>query len=149
MFGKKKIEEDLTPPATDEMPVLPHRVLHVGIPFYSDAACTQLVEGAHLLILEPLDPDDAILELDVVPTRLDYKQGQLVHFLTDHHQMWEASWYHSPITGQVEKAWKVVAAGFVGPVISDETVAKHKKFIDDLESRLARRKAPTASTTVN
>lgn len=136
---------DRTPPMTDEMPVVPHRIIHTGLVFYYDEGCKDQVDDGHILILEPLDPDDAIHELDVVPTQLDYQQGQLVYFQTDHHKMWDACWFHNPISGKVEKAWNVVAASFVGPVISQQAVAKDQKRIQDLDARLAKKRGFTAS----
>ncbi len=149
MSGKQY--DDRTPPVSDELPVVPHRVIHTGIAFYRDEGCQDQVEDAHIMIVEPLDPDDAIHELDVVPTKLDYQQGQLVHFQTDHHIMWDACWFHNPVTGRIEKAWNVVAASFVGAVISQETVAKHQRHIDELDARLAKKKGATASSapTIN
>ncbi len=57
---------DRDPGVTDEIPIVPYRVIHAEIPFYSDPECTQEVPEAKITILEMLDPDDTLDELDVI-----------------------------------------------------------------------------------
>ena len=96
-----KIPTQRDPQYSDEMPVVPYRVLYANIPFYSDPECTQKVEAAKIAILEALDPDDEFKELDVVPSLNRYEPGQLVRWTLDNKNLWEASWYKNPESGQI------------------------------------------------
>ena len=61
MSRQKDTEQvDLSPAETDEMPIVPYRVLHTDIPFYSDSECKNEVPEARIAILEMLDPDDEV-----------------------------------------------------------------------------------------
>jgi hypothetical protein len=114
----KKIEDPAIPDEVDEMPAIPHRVLYVDLPFYSDPECTQETKDGRLMILEPIDPDDPVKELDVVPTRKKYAVGQLLEWDLYKDKMWEESWYRHPETGKIERAWKLHVE-FIGRVVSE------------------------------
>ncbi len=117
------VQDNTMPTTTDEPAAIPHKVLHVGIPFYTDQECRQQVPNATILILEPIDPDDDIKELDVVPTTRHYQVGQLVQWLLYKDNVWEECWYRNPETGAIERAWKRCVE-FTGPVLSDKAVAE-------------------------
>ncbi|MCZ6878586.1 MAG: hypothetical protein O7G29_10645 [Acidobacteria bacterium] len=126
MFRQKAKEEvDLSPDETDEMPIVPYRVLHTDIPFYSDPECKNEVPEATIAILEMLDPDDKLEELDVVPVLKKYEPGQLLRWNLNNKTMWEESWYRHPETGKIERAWSNHVE-FTGAVISAQS-AKHFK----------------------
>lgn len=139
MVSKKKKNEDNSPPVTETFPAVPNRVLHVGLTLYKDEACRQPYERGTGIIIEPLDPEDQLFELDIMPTTFEYEPGQYVQFQTNHHKMWDAAWFHNPITNKVEKAWKVAAAEFVGPLIEPETLQSHRQDLDELERRMNER----------
>ncbi len=127
------------PELSNQMPIVPSKVLAVDIPIYNDEACTQQAEDGSIIILYPLDPEDSIHELDVMPTTLQYEVGQYVHFRTNQHKMWETAWFRNPFTGKVEQAWAVVSAEFVGDLIEDSVVAKHQDRVNQLESETFKR----------
>jgi hypothetical protein len=114
---KKKVEDPTIPGEVDEMPAIPHRVLYVDLPFYSDPECTKEVTDGRLMILEPIDPDDPIKELDAVPTRKKYAVGQLLEWDLYKDKMWDECWYRHPETGKIERAWKLHVE-FIGKVVS-------------------------------
>ncbi|MGI8784376.1 MAG: hypothetical protein ACR2L2_12085 [Acidobacteriota bacterium] len=123
LFNKPPVVEDWEPKTINEMPVSPYRVLHVGIPFFRDEQCRQQVDGAHLLILQlareqarvPITGDEPL----PVPTRRNYQTGQLVNWWLNHKQEYEGPvWYHSPVTGKIEKAWNVNHVEFDGRVVT-------------------------------
>ena len=113
---KAKEEVDLSPDETDEMPIVPYRVLHADIPFYSDPECKNEVPEARILILEMLDPDDELKELDVVPVMKKYEPGQLLRWNLNNKTMWEESWYRHPETGEIERAWSHHVE-FIGQIV--------------------------------
>jgi len=121
-MSRKKAEEpvDLSPDETDEMPIVPYRVLYSDIPFYSDPECKNEVPEARIAILEMLDPDDKVKELDVVPVLKKYKPGQLLRWNLNNKTEWEESWYRHPKTGQIERAWSLHVE-FTGAVISAQS----------------------------
>lgn len=122
---------DTRPNETDEMPAIPHLVLYAGVPFYSDAECTTQVGDASLVILEPLDPVDTIHELDVAPTRREYKVGQFVTWELNNKKLWETCWYRNPETGRIEQAW-AFHVEFTGSVISQATVDANAQKLQDM-----------------
>ncbi len=122
---------DPKPTETDELPAIPHLVLYAGIPFYSDAECTKQVSDASLLILEPLDPADTIQELDVAPTRREYKVGQFVTWELNNKKLWETCWYRNPETGRIEQAW-AFHVEFIGSVIAQSTVDANAEKLQEL-----------------
>ena len=134
---KRKPEQILveTVPGTiDRMPVVPYRVLHNEIPFYSDSECTQEVPDGKIVILEALDPDDSYKEHDVLPTLKEYEIGQLVDWRLDNKHVWEESWYQNPETAKIERAW-ILHVGFVGNVISEHCVEKNRTLLKEIEAR--------------
>ncbi len=146
----KDPQAERKPAVSDEMPVVPHRVLHSSIPIYNDEDCRERAPG-HIVIVEALDPEDDHPELDILPTTKEYQVGQLTHFQTDHHRMWDKAWFLNPITNQVEVAWKVGAAEFVGPLIDEATLAKESDYIAELDRRMSGRRPDTKpiAETVN
>lgn len=138
MFKKKK-KEDNRPAVTETFPAVPNRVLHVGLTLYKDESCSQPYERGSGMIIEPLDPEDQLFELDILPTTLEYEPGQYVQFETNHHKMWDAAWFHNPISDKVEKAWNVAAAEFVGPLIAPDTLKSNRDELKELERRMDER----------
>ena len=124
------------PVETDQMPVVPYRVLYSDLPVYSDPECRNPISDAHIAILLPLDPDDQILELDVVPTRVSYQPGQIITWDLNNKRTWEAGWYRNPDSGQVEQAW-TMHVEFVGELIRPKTLDANRSRLADLERRMA------------
>jgi hypothetical protein len=126
------------PQHSDEMPVVPYRVLYADIPFYSDPECTKEVVAAKIAILEALDPDDAFRELDVVPSLNRYEPGQLVRWSLDNKNLWEESWYKNPETGQIERAW-TIHVEFIGQVLTQQALDQNQEILKEIEAKLAAR----------
>ncbi len=126
------------PEHSDEMPVVPYRVLYANIPFYSDPECTKEVATARIAILEALDPDDELRELDVVPSLNRYEPGQLVRWTLDNKNLWEESWYKNPETGQIERAW-TIHVEFIGQVLSQQALDQNQETLKEIEAKLAAR----------
>ncbi len=120
------------PGVTDKMPVVPHKVLHTDIPFYTDEACTLQVPDARITILRPLDPD-GFDELEVVPSRKHYQVGQYLNWMLCKENLWEENYYRNPETGQVEQAWSMHVE-FVGEVISPQALEADRERIQQLET---------------
>ena len=124
------------PEKTNEMPIVPYRVLYTDLPAFSDPECRNQIPDARIAILLPLDPDDQILELDVVPTRYSYQPGQIITWELNNKRTWEAGWYRNPDTGQVEQAW-TMHVEFIGQVIQPKTLETNRQKLADLERRMA------------
>ncbi|MEE2839405.1 MAG: hypothetical protein VYC91_02650 [Acidobacteriota bacterium] len=133
-----KIPTQRDPQYSDEMPVVPYRVLYADIPFYSDSECTQEVVAARIAILDALDPDDELKELDVVPSLNRYEPGQLVRWTLDNKNLWEESWYKNPETGQIERAW-TLHVEFIGQVLSQQALDQNQETLKEIEAKLAAR----------
>lgn len=138
LFSKKSEEiVDVTiPPTTDKVPLVPFKVLEAEIPFYKDEACTQVVPEAKLCILQTLDPEDAIQELLIVPTRKKYSVGQYVTLLLNNKTLWEDVWFKNAKTGEIQKAFNIHVE-FAGEVIEDTAIAAEKDRIVGLEKGVA------------
>lgn len=143
MFKKKPIQQevDTAPGETDEMPVVPYRVLYAGLPFYSDPECRNEIPDAKLAILKPLDPEGRFGDLDVVPTRKVYQQGQLVRWWLNKDKMWEDCWYRNPETGQIEKPF-TAHVEFVGPLISARAIEKDRARLEEIERKVSASSKP-------
>ena len=124
------------PEKTDDMPIVPYRVLYTDLPVYSDPECRNQIPDARIAVLLPLDPDDQILELDVVPTRYSYQPGQIITWELNNKRTWEAGWYRNPDNGQVEQAW-TMHVEFIGEVIQPKTLEANRAKLADLERRMA------------
>ena len=124
------------PEETGEMPVVPYRVLYTDLPAFSDPECRNRISDAHIVVLLPLDPDDQILELDIVPTRVSYQPGQIITWELNNKRTWEAGWYRNPDNGQVERAWSMHVE-FTGKLIRPKTLAANRSRLADLERRMA------------
>ena len=124
------------PEKTNEMPIVPYRVLYTDLPAFSDPECRNQIPDARIAILLPLDPDDQILELDVVPTRYSYQPGQIITWELNNKRTWEAGWYRNPDTGQVEQAW-TMHVEFIGQAIQPKTLETNRQKLADLERRMA------------
>ena len=133
-----KVPTQRDPQYSDEMPVVPYRVLYADIPFYSDSECTQEVVAARIAILDALDPDDELKELDVVPSLNRYEPGQLVRWTLDNKNLWEESWYKNPETGQIERAW-TIHVEFIGQVLSQQALDQNQETLKKIEAKLAAR----------
>lgn len=133
---------------TDDMPVIPYRVVYADLPFYSDLECKKTVEKATIAILEPLDPDGAYPELDVVPTRKNYEPGQIVTWMLNNKKVWEESWYQNPESGQIEPAW-TFHVEFIGQLISAPTLAENQKNLEEIEAKLKIKVATKQPNRIN
>ena len=129
---------------TSKVPLVPFKVLEAGIPFYTDKACTEPVEDACLYILQGLDPDDPLVELDVVPSTNEYQEGSYVSVGYENTKLWEECWFRDPDTGEIQKAWNM-HTNFIGERILPEAIEKEKSRIDELEKKMAEK---TLSTPV-
>jgi len=123
---------DPNPGETDSMPAIPHKVLHAGLPFYSDPECRTQVPDATIIVLQALDPDDPIQELDVAPTRRQYKAGQIVEWDLNNKKLWEKAWYRNPESGQIEQAWNFHVE-FIGRVVSEKSIAANAALLERAE----------------
>lgn len=124
------------PEETDKMPIVPYRVLYTDLPVFSDRECHNRIPDTHIVVLLPLDPDDQILELDVVPTRYSYQPGQIITWELNNKRTWEAGWYRNPETGQVEQAW-TMHVEFIGLTIQPQTLEANRQKLAELERRMA------------
>lgn len=123
------------PEQSDEMPVVPYRVLYADIPFYSDAECKKEVREAKIAILEALDPDDELAEWDVVPSLNRYVPGQLVQWNLNNKKLWEESWYKNPESRKIERAW-TIHVEFIGRVLSHQVLQENEKTLKEIEAKL-------------
>ena len=127
LFRPKKPEVwDPNPDEIDVLPARPYRVLHADLPFYSDPQCKTEVKGVRLIVLRCEDPKQSHETLECMPTRKNYKAGQLVKWHLNNKKTWEVSWYKNPNTGNCEKAW-TMAVEFIGGVFRTdkaEAIAK-------------------------
>lgn len=149
-FKKKQTTDTLDPNQTDKVPVVPFKIIEADIPIYSDPECKQEVEEGKILILLGLDPEEQVVEEEIVPTRLRYKKDQYVTWSFNSKKVWEDCWYRDPRNGEITKAWGLHVE-FVGAVITPEAVAKDREHFRDLEKktveRLKKRAERLASTT--
>ena len=138
MSGDKVKDQqiDRHPGESDEMPVVPYRVLYTDIPFYSDPECKNEVQEAKITILDALDPDDQFRELDIVPTVNQYEAGQLVRWTLNNKKLWEESWYKNPETGRIERAWSIHVE-FKGQIISQKALEENRKTLEEIEAKLS------------
>lgn len=154
--SKNAIESLTTPTMTNKVPLVPFKVLEVNIPFYYDEACTDRIPDATLAIIQALDPDDAIQELDVVPTTKTYEKGQYVTLAFDNKKLWEDCYYHDPNGGETTKAWRI-HVNFIGEVIDPQAIAAERDRIDALEKGVQekvreieqRKQMPVSDETIN
>ena len=118
LFRRKPVETvfDPKPKETSEMPVRPYRVLHAGLPFYSDPECACEVLGARLVVLRSEDPRQQHHPIECMPTRKHYEKDQVLSWDINHKIQWEDAWYVNPESGNKEKAW-VRAVEFIGMVV--------------------------------
>jgi hypothetical protein len=132
-------QHDPTPGETDQMPVVPYRILYTDVPFYSDQECQNEVPDARIVVLEALDPDDSYRELDIVPSRTRYEPGQLVDWNLNNRKQWEENWFRHPETQTIEPAWQLHVE-FTGRLISKRTLEENKEKLEKIESRLVKQK---------
>lgn len=123
---------------TSNVPLVPFKVLEAGIPFYTDAACTGMVEDACIYVLQGLDPDDPIAELDIVPSTNKYEKGSYVTIGFDSTKLWEDCWFRDPDTGEIQKAW-TLHTNYIGESILPESIEKDKARITDLEKKMEKK----------
>lgn len=140
-LGKKKLptEPDI-PETTSKVPLVPYKVVAAGIPFYRDPECSQEVPDARLCILRALDPDQPVLELDLVPTFRRYRKGDYVTWVLNSKKLWEACWYRDPKTGETKQAWNFHVE-FLGSVIEPSAIIQEKDRIEELERKIEERLA--------
>ncbi len=118
LFGRQNTEPDFDPKPGEvfKMPERPYRVLHTGLPFYSDPECKSKVTDANLVVLLSEDPKQSHRPVECMPTRKCYEQGQLLRWDINPKRQWTDSWYVNPETGSKEKAW-TRAVEFLGVVV--------------------------------
>jgi len=133
------------PQEVDKVPLVPFKVIDTNIPFFTDSECQKIVEDARITILQALDPEDPILEQELVPSTNKYNLGDYVTMNLDSKKLWEESWYKSPSTGKVEKAWEI-HVNFIGNRISKSAIEKDRERITDLEKRIEKRMSVSPST---
>jgi hypothetical protein len=126
------------PQEVDKVPLVPFKVIDTNIPFFSDSECQEIVEDARITILQALDPEDPILEEELVPSTNQYNPGDYVTMNLDSKKLWEESWYRHPSTGKVEKAWEI-HVNFIGDRISKSAIEKDRDRITDLEQQVEKR----------
>ena len=132
------------PEITEKVPLVPFKVLETDIPFYSDSEAQNQVEDARIVILQALDPDDQILEQELVPSTHKYSRGDYVTMNFDSKKLWEECWYRNPVTKEVEQVWSI-HVNFVGHRISEAAVKGDQERIADLERRLDERMQTSTS----
>ena len=137
---------DPKPEETDELPFIPYRVLYTDLPFYDDPACENEVTDARIAILEALDPDDELMEVDVLPTRKDYQPGQLVTLNLNNKRLWEECWFRNPQTQQIEKAW-TLHVEFIGQIINEKTLEENKERLEELNRKFAQAREARAKAS--
>ena len=118
LLGRKTQEPAFDPKPGEVllMPERPYRVLHVGVPFYSDPECSSKVTDAYLVVLCSEDPKQSHHPIECMPTRKHYEQGQVLRWEINPKRQWTDSWYINPETGSKEKAW-TRAVEFLGDVV--------------------------------
>ena len=136
---------DPKPEETDKLPLIPYRILYTDLPFYNDPACEDKVPDARVAILEALDPENELMELDVLPTRKEYEPGQLVTFNLNNKRLWEECWFRNPETQQVERAWNLHVE-FIGDVISQKTLDENKDRLRELDEKFSKAKEAKTRT---
>lgn len=140
----KQVEETGEPLTIEDVPLVPFKVIRTDIPFYRDSECQEAVEDARIAILQALDPEDPILEQELVPTTLSYQEGDYVTMNLDSKKLWETSWYKDPLTGKIEKAWEI-HVNFVGNRISASAIESERERISSLEKRIEERMSNSPS----
>ena len=123
---------------TNKVPLVPFKVLEAGIPFYTDKACTEMVDDACIYVLQGLDPDDPIQELDIVPSTNRYEKGSYVNIGYDNKKLWDDCWFRDPDTGETQKAWGL-HTNFTGEVILPEDIEKDQARITEIETRMEKK----------
>jgi len=123
------------PEFIDKVPLVPFKVIAAGIPFYSDEKCENEVRDARLIIIQALDPEDDILELEIMPTTQAYQVGQYVTLALEHKRIWGECWFKDPESGEVSRAWKV-HVDFIGDVVSPAAIEKDSERLAELEKRM-------------
>ena len=127
-------EESRQPRISDRVPFIPYKILAADLPFFTDSECRNEVPEVRLCILLPLDPDDALVVRDIVPTPFKYQAGDYVDWSLDSKTLWEECWYRDPNTSEIKKAWNF-HVNFTGAVISPEALEENRARIQDLEAR--------------
>jgi hypothetical protein len=107
---------DPEPETVSEMPARPYRVLHAGITFFSDPECRVPVPDAHLLILRCEDPVQQHHPIEWIPSRKNYRAGDMVQWDINSKQQWTESWFVHPESGNRERAW-MRSVEFAGKVV--------------------------------
>lgn len=104
---------DPDPGYTDQMPARPYRVLHAGLPFFSDSECRNRIEGAALIVLRCEDPAQKHHPIECMPARKKYNVDDVVQWDINKDKLWSESWYVDPGSGTRTKAW-TQAVEFIG-----------------------------------
>lgn len=139
LISKKEEEQyPQEPQTTDLVPIVPYKVLHSGLPFFSDPECQEQVEKARICILLALDPEDRVVEPDIVPTFGEYPEGAYVAWSLDSKKLWEGCWFRNPETAQIEKAWNFHVL-FTGAVIAADALEAEKERIQQQEAQTFKR----------
>ena len=121
LYGRRraKVAEvfDPNPEVIDRMPERPYRVLQAALPLYADMECKKRIEGANLVVLCSEDPRQRHQVQECMPTRKNYRVGQLVQWDLDNKQIWQNCWYRNPATGAIEMAW-TQSVEFIGKIVA-------------------------------
>ncbi len=137
IFKKKKPEEVQDPTIPEIsliMPLVPYKVMATDLPIYLDPNGKEAESEYRIAILMALDPDDPVMEPEIVPTRIKYNVGDYVDWSLNSKKLWEQRWYRNPETGKVERAW-TFHVEFLGRLIDPADVEKDRGRIDELERR--------------
>ena len=103
--------------ALDAIPTEINVVYQTRIEIFSDAICSERLEG-HGLILEVTPPDRSAPSFRIFPTTRDhFKKGKRVAWEWDFKRNWGPAWYKDS-SGHVKKAWES-AAEFIGRHLDD------------------------------
>ncbi len=129
----------IRPEETEDMPIVPYRVVHAGIPFYSDPDCKNEVSDGTIVIVESLDPDDPYPEMDIMPTHVQYSPGQLVDWNLNNKRQWEDNWFRHPETKNIERAW-TLHVEFTGRLISSRALQENQERLEEIEAKMAQKK---------
>jgi hypothetical protein len=146
-------EDPRTPTVTDQLPLVPFKVVATDIPFYRDKECKELVKDARIFVLKALDPEDQIQEYDLVPSTKVYNKGDYVTLSFDNKKLWDTSYYRDPESGEIQRAWRI-HVNFIGELIAPKVIQENREHLEKLEQGVQQRieeiaKARREEQTVN
>lgn len=151
--SKEPTEDPKEPSVTDELPLVPFKVVATGIPFYRDSACKDVVIEAQIVVIKALDPEDQIQEYDLMPSTKTYTKGDYVSLSFDNKTLWDTCYFKDPESGEIQRAWRI-HVNFIGQRLSPDVIEKNRAHLESLEQGVQRRieelaKARQEDQTVN